>query len=305
MKNLLIYFFEVLIAIILTISHAPVLARTQYTTGASALLRDEVDPGEKKLKQLCDSLVLDNNFEAVINVCTPYLDDSTYSKIVIPYLIGAYYFIGDSIQSREILAHELEVLEYLDVAYYIVSENLALIKYFNIDHNREPVVLLALKKYRSAVNATRKPEGEQIIRFFIEDQRIRKLKYIYVRENKASLEQLNLKRLEKDNAQNASIYAFYRHHDRYFSEQEVGKNVSYLQPIFFSHITDISLRQNFFRSILEKAVKEGTIDRETMVNFILRTESFINPDFWNTIIDRLPEIRKQYGLAENYIYMPF
>lgn len=305
MKNLLVASF-ILLFFINAITHIPVTAKTGYATG-TLLLPPKQDKGLDKavLAQRCDSLILENNYKAVIDICTPYFSDRGYREIVAPYLIAARYFTGDSNQSRHMLLEEMKGKSYVEIIDQLIGDNVALIKYFDIDKNREPVIALALEQYRKTVDVARKQEGEQVIRFLINDQRIRKLKYAYKKESPAFLENLNRRRTIADSIQNDNIYHFYKKHGRYFGEAEIGKEASYWQAIFFSHINNIALRQNFFKSILEKAVKESIIDKETLVNFILRTESFTDPEFWNTINDRLPEIRKQYKLPDNYFFNPF
>ncbi|RZJ89372.1 MAG: hypothetical protein EOO20_11160 [Chryseobacterium sp.] len=305
MKNLLAVALAMLF-FITAIVHTSVTAKAGYTTDDLLRVHKQAGQLDKKiLTQRCDSLVLEHNFKAVKNICQPYFADPGYSEVVFPYLLAAYYFTGDSIQSSKMLLKEIKEKTYSEITDYLISNNVALIKYFEIDHNREPVILLALEKYRNTANASRPQEGEQVIRFLINDQRIRKLKYAYKKESSASLEQLNRFRTTADSIQNNNIYQFYKQQGRYFSKSEIGEEACSWQLIFFSHITDIALRQTFFRSLLEKAVKEGIIEKESLVNFVLRTESFTNPAFWDTINDRLPEIRKQYDLSDSYIFTPF
>ncbi|MBL7706718.1 MAG: hypothetical protein JNM21_14325 [Taibaiella sp.] len=305
MKNLSTYSFVMFFFVIAFVQY-PVKANEQYAPRSLSLtLQHVIQPDKATLAQLCDSLVLANDYNKIINYCVPYASDSDYKETVIPYLIAAYYFTGDSIQSNRMLATLLNGKSYEDIFLSLISSNVALIKYFDIEQNRKPVVALALKQYKTTGKATRKQEGEQVIRFLINDQRIRKLKYAYKKESPEFLEQLSRRFTVADSTQNEHIYSFYKKHGRYFSAKEVGESVSSMQLIYFSHITDIELRQSFFKPILEKAVEEGAIDKESLVNFILRTESFVNPDFWNTINDRMPEIRKQYDLPDNYIWTPF
>lgn len=305
MKNLLKATY-VMFFLVMAIINDPVMAKARYRP-ALLLLTPKQDTRLDKttLAKLCDSLVLDNHYKEIINKCEPYVSDSEYRETVIPYLIAAYYFTGDTIQSNKMLATLLNGKSYEDIFLSLISSNVSLIKYFDIEQNREPVIVLAQKKYNTTEKVSRKREGEQIIRFLINDQRVRKLTYAYKNEKPEFLEQLNRRQKIADSIQNQNIYQFYKKHGQYFSDKEVGESVSSMQLIFFSHITDIELRQSFFRPILEKAVKEGVIHKETLVNFILRTESFTNPEFWKTINDRLPEIRKQYGLSDNYIFTPF
>ncbi len=267
--------------------------------------KQELRMDKVSLEKLCDSLVLENDYKKVINYCEPYVSDEEYKETVIPYLTAAYYFTSDSVQSKKMLAKLVSRKPFEEIILYLISSNVALIKYFDIAQNREPVIALALKEFNSTVNASRKQEGEQLIRFLINDQRIRKLKYAYSKEGQEVQVQLDRRLLTEDSIQNKNIYHFYKKQGRYFGEKEVGEIVSSMQLIFFSHITDVKLRQEFFKPLLEQAVKEGAVDKESLVNFILRTESFTNPEFWNTINDRLPEIRKQYGLPDNYLFTPF
>ncbi len=305
MKNLLNASF-VLFFFAIALIKDPYTAKAGYAPGALLLApKQEIRLDKTILAKLCDSLVLENDYKKIISSCEPYVSDTTCSEVITPYLIAAYYFTGDSIQSSKMLATLLNGKPYEDIIFYLIGDNIALIKYFDIGRNREPVIALALEQYRNTANVSRKQEGEQIIRFVINDQMIRKLKYAYKKESPQAPEQLDRRRAIADSIQNKNIYNFYKKHGRYFSEKDVGAMVSSMQLIYFSHITDIELRQTFFKSILEKAVKDGIIDKETLVNFILRTESFTNPEFWNTINDRLPEIRKQYDLPDNYIFTPF
>ncbi|MBL7706717.1 MAG: hypothetical protein JNM21_14320 [Taibaiella sp.] len=306
MKNLLAYSL-VMLFLITSIVPAPVAAKSGYLPGA--LLsppKQDARLDKTALAQLCDSLVLDNNYKAIIKSCASYVRDNAYKEVITPYLVAAYYFTGDSIKSRNILLREIKAKSYLEIINELLTgDNIALIKYFDIEQNRESVIALALEKYRNTVNASRKEGGEQVIRFQINDQRIRKLKYAYKKESPEFLEQMDRNLMSAFSTQNDSIYRFYKKHGRYFGEAEIGQSVSYWQPIILCHITDIELRNSFFQPLLEKAVQEGNTFKETLVNFILRTESFANPDFWNTINDRLPAIRKQYDLPDNYLFNPF
>ncbi|GEM_PF-1187738 len=306
MKNLLAYSL-VMLFLITSIVPAPVSAKTGYVPGA--LLsppKQDARLDKTTLAKLCDSFVLDNNYKAIIKSCAPYVHDTGYKEVITPYLVAAYYFTGDSIKSRNILLQEINAKSYVEIINeLLIGDNVALIKYFDIEQNREPVIALALKKYRDTVNASRKEEGEQVIRFLINDQRIRKLKYAYKKESPEVLEQMERRLWTADSIQNDSIYHFYKKHGRYFGEAEIGQSVSYWQPIILCHIPDIELRNSFYQPLLEKAVQEGNSFKETLVNFILRTESFTNPDFWKTINDRMPEIRKQYDLPDNYLFNPF
>lgn len=306
MKNLLNASFVLFFFAIALIKDPPKAKAGWYAPGALLLPpTQEIRLDKTILSKLCDSLVLENDYKKILSSCKPYVSDTAYSEVITPYLIAASYFTGDSIQSSKMLATLLNDKSYEDIIFYLIGDNVALIKYFDIDRNREPVIALALEKYRNTVNVSRKQEGEQIIRFVINDQMIRKLKYAYKKGSPQVQEQLNRRRTGADSIQNKNIYNFYKKHGRYFGEKDVGEMVSGMQLIYFSHITDVGLRQTFFKPILEKAVKEGAIDKETLVNFILRTESFTDPEFWNTINDRLPEIRKQYDLPDNYIFTPF
>jgi len=305
MKNLLAVSL-IMCMLITTIMPVTISAHTGYT---EAILwraqNQEPEPDQKWLKQHCDSLALDNNYAALKNICQSYYSDTNYREFVFPYLVASLYFTGDSVQSSQMLFGEITKETYSDILDYLISNNVALIRYFEIDRNREPVIQLLLKKYGNTVKASRIKEGGQVIRFLINDQRIRKLKYAYKKASPASIEKLDRLRMTADSIQNENIYRFYKQQGRYLSKEEIGEEACSWQLIFFAHISDIKLRQTFFKALLEDAAKKGIIEKESLVNFILRTESFTNPQFWDTINDRLPEIRKQYNLSDNYIFNPF
>lgn len=290
-----------------------ILIPKQYTLAKDFIQAKEPDlpqakyaDEEEAFKHQCDSLILNNNYREAIALCQQQLNDSTGRSIAMPYLIGALYFTGDSVQSRNLLMDEIKNLSFIQIAFdYLTSDNVSLIRYFDIKQNRDPVLSFTVEKYKKIDSIKYKSEGAEILRFFINDQRIRKLKYGYEGASETFFLELNNRKAVEDSLQNSKIYTFYKRHGRYFSEKEVGLEVCYLQPIFFSHIADVRQRQTFFKSILENAVKKGIIRKEKLVNFILRTESLTNKDFFKTINDRLPEIRKQYNLPDSYYFTTF
>ena len=107
-----------------------------------------------------------------------------------------------------------------------------------------------------------------------------------------------------DSINNKRIYEFYLKSGKYFSPKEVGETVSFYQAVFFSHIVDIELRKSFYKRLLENSVKEGVCNPVTLANFVLRTESFNNPNFFETLDKREAEIRIEFNL-EKYSYNPF
>src|SRR5690606_37383639 len=132
----------------------------------------------------------------------------------------------------------------------------------------------------------------------------RKLKYVYKQDDTINQsKRFQLFKLE-DSIQNANILAFYKKHNKYFSTKEVGETVSWYQPIILSHYDNISIRQTFFKDLLEKAVKDGRMEKANYINFILRTESFTNPDFFKNLEKRMEEVRKEYDIPD-YLWNPF
>jgi len=46
------------------------------------------------------------------------------------------------------------------------------------------------------------------------------------------------------------------------------------------------------------------MEKTSYINFILRTESFTNPDFFQNLERRMQEVRKEYNLPD-YFWNPF
>lgn len=296
----------VLIMAVWTMPYAGRAAKVQVADVGLSELQEGRQTEIRLLKELCDSLALTDNFEGIIALAQMYVTDPDYTSVVVPYMVPAYYFTGDTVKSKSLLLKTIQDKTYLQMTTaYLTSSNYALIKYFNIEKNREPIITRVLDKYKNAVKCTHPEAGQQILRFFINDQRIRKLKQAYSKSDSVMQKRIRQYQLKEDSIQNANIYTFYRQQGKYLDEKEVGAEVSSMQLICFAHINGAKLRQTFYQPLLEKALKEGVIAKENLVNFILRTESLTNKDFFKTINERMPEIRKQYNLPDSYIFTPF
>ncbi len=253
-----------------------------------------------------DSLLLEERYLSIIILGDRMANDGNpqIAKLPIPYLIPAYYFNGNKISSRNLLNDTISKLDYSGLIELLTTSNIGFIKFFNEPGNREPIINLAIDDYRKNVKATDKASGEQIISFFINDQSIRKAKYAFKKEDQQAQDKLEKEFREQDSIQNAKVYAFYKKHNKYLSEEEVGKTVSWYQPIILSHYDNIKIRQTFFKDLLEKAVKEGRLEKTSYVHFILRTESFTDPDFFKNLEKRIEEVRKEFDLPD-YLWNPF
>jgi hypothetical protein len=69
-------------------------------------------------------------------------------------------------------------------------------------------------------------------------------------------------------------------------------------------ISDNGATPNFFKDLLERAVKEDRLGKTSYVHFLLRTESFTDPDFFKNLEKRMAEVRKEYDLPD-YLWNPF
>lgn len=253
-----------------------------------------------------DSLLQEERYITIIELGDRMTNDHNpeIAKLPIPYLIAAYYFHGNKVSSKNLLNDTIGKLDYSGLIELLTTSNIGFIKYFNEPGNREPIINLAIEDYKKNTKANDKASGEQIIRFYINDQSGRKVKYAFKKDDQVNQDKWYQKFRVEDSIQNANVYAFYKKHGKYFSNKEVGETVSWYQPIILSHYDNIELRQTFFKDLLEKAVKEGRMEKTNYVHFLLRTESFTNPDFFKNLEKRMEEVRKEYDLPD-YLWNPF
>ncbi|MBL7706815.1 MAG: hypothetical protein JNM21_14810 [Taibaiella sp.] len=272
------------------------------------LLNKEVDVKQqiKTYIQVFDSLLLEERYRNIIELGELLILDREHeiNILPVPYLICAYYFIGNEDQSKKLLNKTISTFDYTILVDMLTAPNIALIKYFEVPQNRDPLITKAINDYKKNEKATDKEAGEQIIRFLIQDQMSRKVKYAYKKDDSMAQAKVHEKFALQDSIQNANVYAFYKKHGKYFNNKEVGETVSWYQPIILSHYDNVELRQTFFKDLLEKAVKEGRMEKTSYVNFILRTESFTNPDFFKNLEKRMEEVRREYDLPD-YLWNPF
>lgn len=256
--------------------------------------------------KIFDSLLLEERYQDLIKMGEELLIDPepTFNDVPIPYLISAYYFINDIGRSNKLLYDTINKMDYKDLVYLLTSSNIAYLRYFNVPQNRDLIIERAIQDYKNNENATETKAGEQIIRFYINDQRYRKLKYIYKKDDQLNQENIFQEFKKQDSIQNIQLYAFYKKHSKYFSVKEVGSYVSWLQPIILSHYDNVERRQTFFKNILEKAVEDGRMEKTSYVHFLLRTESFVDPDFFRNLEKRMEQVRIEYDLPD-YLWNPF
>ncbi|GEM63912.1 hypothetical protein SF1_18940 [Sphingobacterium faecium NBRC 15299] len=279
---------------------------TAKTSAFQTIEKSELEKEKVRYTKTFDSLLLEERYRNIIEYGELLILDreSEISQLPIPYLICAYHFIGNEERSKKLLNQKLRHYNYEDLVRLLITSDIAFIKYFSVKKNREPIITKAINDYKKNEKASDKAAGEQIIRFFINDQLIRKLKYIYKEDDPVYQDKRFQEFKKQDSIQNVNILAFYKQHKKYFSSEEVGKTVSWYQPIILSHYDNIQLRQTFFKELLEKAVKEGRMEKTSYVHFLLRTESFTNPDFFKNLEKRMEEVRKEFDLP-NYLWNPF
>lgn len=279
---------------------------TPKTSAFQTIEKTELEKEKDRYTKTFDSLVLEERYRNIIELGERLAmeSESEISQLPIPYLICAYHFIGDKERSKKLLNQKISNFNYEDLVRLLISSDIGFIKYFSVKENREPIITKAINEYKKNEKALDKAAGEQIIRFYIQDQMLRTVKYAYKKDDSIALGKVRQEIRRKDSIQNAQVYAFYKKNGKYFSSQEVGETVSWYQPIFLSHFVDIELRQTFFKDLLEKAVKEGRMEKTSYVHFLLRTESFTDPDFFKNLQKRMEEVRKEYDLPD-YLWNPF
>lgn len=279
---------------------------TPKTSAFQTIEKTELEKEKDRYTITFDSLVLEERYRNIIELGERLAmeSESEISQLPIPYLISAYHFIGDKERSKKLLNQKISNFNYEDLVRLLISSDIGFIKYFSVKENREPIITKAINEYKKNEKASDKAAGEQIIRFYIQDQMLRTVKYAYKKDDSIALGKVRQEIRRKDSIQNAQVYAFYKKNGKYFSSQEVGETVSWYQPIFLSHFVDIELRQTFFKDLLEKAVKEGRMEKTSYVHFLLRTESFTDPDFFKNLQKRMEEVRKEYDLPD-YLWNPF
>lgn len=266
----------------------------------------ELEKEKNRYTKSFDSLLLEERYRNIIKLGEVLELDREPELAQIPssYLICAYYFIGNKERSKELLNKKINKLDYKDLVELLTSSDIPLIKYFSVPENRGPIITKAIHDYKKNEKATNKAAGEQIIRFYIQDQMSRKVKNAYKKDDSLALSKLHQEIRREDSIQNAQIYAFYKRNGMYFNSQEVGESVSWYQPIILSHYTNVELRQTFFKKLLQKAVKDGRLGKTSYVHFLLRTESFTDPDFFKNLEKRMAEVRIEYDLPD-YLWNPF
>lgn len=279
---------------------------TPKTSSIFTIEETELKKEKNRYTKTFDSLLLEEGYRNIIELGEVLALDREPELAQIPssYLICAYYFIGNKERSKELLNKKINKLDYKDLVELLTSSDIPLIKYFSVPENREPIITKAIHDYKKNEKATNKVPGEQIIRFYIQDQMSRKVKYAYKKDDSLALSKLHQEIRREDSIQNAQIYAFYKRNGMYFNSQEVGESVSWYQPIILSHYTNVELRQTFFKELLQKAVKDGRLGKTSYVHFLLRTESFTDPDFFKNLEKRMAEVRIEYDLPD-YLWNPF
>ena len=279
---------------------------TPKTAAFQTIEKTDVEKKKDRYTKTFDSLLIEERYRNIIEYGELLILDreSEISQLPIPYLICAYHFIGNKERSKKLLNQKLRHYNYEDLVRLLITSDIAFIRYFNVEENREPIITKAINDYKKNEKASDKAAGEKIIRFFINDQLIRKLKYMYKEDDHVNQDKRFQEFKKQDSIQNVNILAFYKEHNKYLSSEEVGNTVSWYQPIILSHYDNIQLRQTFFKELLEKAVKERRMEKTSYVHFLLRTESFIDPDFFKNFDKRMEEVRKEYDLPD-YLWNPF
>lgn len=279
---------------------------TAKTSAFQTIEKSELEKEKDRYTKTLDSLLLEERYRNIIEYGEILTLDRKMeiSQLPIPYLICAYHFIGNKESSKKLLDQKISNFNYEDLVRLLITSDMGFIKYFSVKENREPIITKAINDYKKNAKATDKQAGEQIIRFLINDQSIRKLKYLIKKDDQVAKSKAEKQAKEQDSIQNVNVLAFYKKHKKYFSVEEVGETVSWYQPIILSHYPNVELRQTFFKDLLEKAVKEGRMEKTSYVHFILRTESFTNPDFFKNLEKRMEEVRKEYDLPD-YLWNPF
>lgn len=306
MKTIFVLYPLIFFSLLSGSKNANAQVETPKPQPASTTVEPDVEQQVKVYTEKFDSLLLDERYRNIIELGERLAMDREpkIAAVPLPYLICAYYFNGNTDRSKKLLNQTISNYDYKALVRLLITSDIGFIKYFSAPGNRELIITKAINDYKINEKALDKVAGEQIIRFYINDQVYRKLKYAYKQSDQVN--QAKREKLAKyqDSIQNANILAFYKKHNKYFSEQEVGETVSWYQPIILSHFVDIDLRQTFFKDLLEKAVKDGRMEKTNYIHFLLRTESFTDPDFFKNLQQRMEEVRKEYDLPD-YLWNPF
>jgi hypothetical protein len=276
------------------------------TSSIFTIEETELEKEKNRYTKTFDSLLLEERYRNIIELGEVLSLDREpgLAQIPSPYLICAYYFIGNKERSKELLNKKINKLDYKDLVELLTSSDIPFIKYFSVPENRDLIITKAIQDYKKNEKATNKAAGEQLIRFSINDQLYRKQKYLYKEDDTINQGKIFKEFKLQDSIQNAQVLAFYKKHKKYFSVKEVGERVSWYQPIILCHYDNIEQRQTFFKDLLERAVKEDRLGKTSYVHFLLRTESFTDPDFFKNLEKRMAEVRKEFDLPD-YLWNPF
>lgn len=236
----------------------------------------EIERSEKvRFSNTLDSLFLQNEYQQIIDLCNQqhphYLNTTcTYN------LIGAYYFLGDSVNCWKILNSEVDrIKSYPDanahsLSIILNSGHFTSFKKFLILSSVKSYMLNLIDSFYMTESVTDKRSGLELLHLLIEDQWVRLTSSIYDKlnpERKFPLPIIidSMQAIQAQREHCTKVFHFYKKHNKVFSKEEVGEICS-RQKLLFFHEWDTN-RRIFYYKILKQAVDNGVLKLEDQMNF--------------------------------------
>lgn len=250
-----------------------------------------------KLDKVNDSLFLRKDYHGIIlNSQNIYVSGHSERAIV-----AGYYLLNDIKRSdsvlKEIIGYNKPGFSPFTAMMLFSSSSLPVDYYLDDPKNYKKVVDLILKNYQNKVHATDKIKGKIIMKFIINDQRVRG-KYHNI-ENTIGKRVTDSLAAAEDRANGKEQIAFYRKVGHILSTAEIGEGLSYGQFLLLAHDTNKEHRA-YYLKLIQNAVAKGVCSKSRLPDFILRGEMMYQPikQFLDNLPTREAEMQKEYGLEE-------
>ena len=253
-----------------------------------------------------DSLFLKGKYQEIINFC----NESQYrSSSVCSYnLIGAYYFLGDSLAACNVLNKEIaRIISYNSINAhaldYTLSQDYSSYKKFLQVSSAKNYILGIIDSLYMQEPVTEKESGKELLHLLIEDQWVRKMSSLYDHfkpDRKyllpSNIDSIDAIKMQRDHS--TEVFNFYQKQNKLFSKGEVG-GIYYLQLLLFFHEWDMT-RRDFYHKLLKEGVTSGAFKIEAQMNFEMSTQ-FIEMgalEFSKHRDEIQEEYRKKYSKPE-------